>query len=89
MRGTLSILTRMLTALFTREDGGFVALCPELDVASQGASVVEAKATPRETVELFFESASEAVVVGMKWLQNACTQCLDARYRECADTLFS
>ena len=67
MRGTLSILTQTLPALFTREDDGFAALCPELDVASQGASVVEAKANPRERVELFFECASEAVVlVGMK-----------------------
>jgi len=55
-------MTRTLTALFTREDDGFVALCPELDVASQGATVEEAKANLREAVELFFECASEAEV---------------------------
>ena len=47
-----------LTAILTREDGGFVALCPELDVASQGVTVEEAKANLREAVELFFECAS-------------------------------
>lgn len=49
----------MLTAILTREDGGFVALCPEVDVASQGATVEEAKANLKEAVELFFECASE------------------------------
>ena len=48
-----------LTAILTREDGGFVALCPEVDVASQGATVEEAKANLKEAVELFFECASE------------------------------
>ena len=51
-----------LTAILTREDGGFVALCPELDVASQGATVEEAKANLREAVELFFECASETEI---------------------------
>jgi predicted RNase H-like HicB family nuclease len=48
-----------LTAILTREDCGFVALCPEVDVASQGATVEEAKANLKEAVELFFECASE------------------------------
>ena len=38
------------------------ALCPELDVASQGSSVEEAKLNLREAVELFLESASPAEV---------------------------
>jgi predicted RNase H-like HicB family nuclease len=52
-------MNRTFTALLIREDDGFVALCPELDVASQGDSVEEAKANLREAVELFFECASE------------------------------
>ena len=52
-------MTKSLTAIFTREDGEFVALCPEIDVASQGASVEEAKSNLKEAVELFFECASE------------------------------
>ena len=57
MRHTLSI-TRTLTAVLIKEGDGFVALCPELDVASQGESVEKSKANLRETVELFFECAS-------------------------------
>ena len=55
-------MKHMLTAILTREDDGFVALCPELDVASQGATVEEAKANLKEAVELFFECASEEEV---------------------------
>jgi predicted RNase H-like HicB family nuclease len=55
-------MTRTLTAVLIRENEGFVALCPELDVASQGESVEEAKANLREAVELFFECASEEEV---------------------------
>lgn len=55
-------MTRTLTAVLLREAGGFVALCPEIDVASQGDTVEEAKANLREAVELFFECASEEEV---------------------------
>ena len=54
----ISAMTKTLTAVLIREDDGFVALCPELDVVSQGNSVEEAKANLREAVELFFECAS-------------------------------
>jgi len=53
---------RQLTAVIEREDGGFVALCPELDIASQGASVEEARANLAEAVELFFESADPSEI---------------------------
>ena len=52
-------MTLTLTALLVREDDGFVALCPEVDVASQGDTVDEAKKNLREAVELFFECASK------------------------------
>jgi predicted RNase H-like HicB family nuclease len=55
-------MKRTLTAVLIREDDGFVALCPEIDVASQGDTVEEAKANLREAVELFFECASEEEV---------------------------
>jgi predicted RNase H-like HicB family nuclease len=45
------------TAMIYRESDGFVAICPELDVASQGDSVEEASANLREAVELFIETA--------------------------------
>ncbi len=49
---------RTLTALVQKEGDGWVALCPELDVASQGDSVEQAKANLQEAVELFLETAS-------------------------------
>ena len=45
------------TAILEREADMYVALCPELDVASQGATVEEATANLKEAVELFLESA--------------------------------
>jgi predicted RNase H-like HicB family nuclease len=50
--------THHLTAVIEREGDIYVALCPELDIASQGSSVEEAKANLKEAVELFFETAS-------------------------------
>ena len=53
---------RRLTAIIEREDDGFVALCPELDVASQGSSIEEARANLVEAFTLFFETADESEV---------------------------
>ena len=47
-----------LTALIEREGDGYVSLCPELDVASQGKTIDEARDNLREALELFFEAAS-------------------------------
>lgn len=49
--------TSVYTAILEREGNQFVALCPELDVASQGATVEEATANLKEAVELFLECA--------------------------------
>jgi len=46
-----------MTAIIEREDDGFVALCPELDIASQGGSIEEARTNLVEAVTLFFEVA--------------------------------
>ena len=53
---------RRLTAIIKREDDGFVALCPELDIASQGASIEEARSNLIEALALFFETASSPEV---------------------------
>lgn len=50
------------TAIIAREDDGFVALCPELDIASQGDSVEEARQNLAEAIELFFEVADPTEV---------------------------
>lgn len=52
-------MNRQLTAIIEKEDDGYVALCPEVDVASQGDSVSEARDNLREALELFLEAASE------------------------------
>ena len=46
------------TAVIEREGNGYVSLCPELDIASQGENVEEATTNLKEAVELFFEHAS-------------------------------
>jgi predicted RNase H-like HicB family nuclease len=51
-------MTRQLTAIIEREGDGYVSLCPELDIASQGDTVEEARSNLREALELFFETAS-------------------------------
>lgn len=50
------------TAVIEREADGYVSLCPELDIASQGATVEEAKANLTEAIELFLETADEAEI---------------------------
>jgi predicted RNase H-like HicB family nuclease len=55
-------MSRILTAVVEREGDGYVALCPELDIASQGDTVEEARANLREAVELFLETAGAAEI---------------------------
>jgi predicted RNase H-like HicB family nuclease len=54
--------TSTFTAILEKEGDLFVALCPELDVASQGTTVEEATANLREAVELFLECADSEEV---------------------------
>lgn len=50
---------RHFTAIIERDPCGlYAALCPEVDIASQGATVSEAKENLREALDLFFECAS-------------------------------
>ena len=51
-------MRRQLTAIIEREGDGYVALCPEVDVASQGSTVDEARHNLTEALESFFETAS-------------------------------
>jgi len=51
-----------MTAIIERQDDGFVALCPELDIASQGATIEEARANLVEALTLFFETASPSEI---------------------------
>lgn len=50
-------MVKTLTATIWRENDGYVSLCSELDIASQGDSVENARNNLREAVEVFFEAA--------------------------------
>ncbi len=51
-------MQKHLTAIIEREGEGYVSLCPELDIASQGDTIEEARSNLREALELFFETAA-------------------------------
>ena len=48
----------LFTALIEREGNGYTALCPNLDIASQGDTVEKARDNLCEALELFLECAS-------------------------------
>ena len=50
-------MLRSLTAVIEREGDGYVAICPEFDIASQGSTVEEARTNLTEALTLFFEAA--------------------------------
>ena len=52
-------MIRTLTAIIHREGDGYVALCPDVDVASEGESIDSARENLREALQLFFEVAPQ------------------------------
>lgn len=54
--------TQKLTAIIEREGDGYLSLCPELDIASQGDNIEEARRNLIEALELFFETADPSEV---------------------------
>ena len=59
-------MTRRPTAIVERERDGYVALCSEVDVASQGDSVTEARRDLEEALALFFEMAAQEGIEGSR-----------------------
>lgn len=57
-------MTQQFTAVIERDDDWYVALCPDLDIASQGRSVEQARLNLIEAIELFFEAASPSEIRG-------------------------
>jgi predicted RNase H-like HicB family nuclease len=53
---------RQFTAIIEREGEGYVSLCPELDIASQGDTIEEARKNLQEAVELFYETADSSEI---------------------------
>jgi len=58
---------QQFTAIIERESDGYVSLCPELDIASQGDSVEEAKNNLIEALQLFFEVADPSEIQNRKY----------------------
>jgi len=50
-------MNRRFTAIVEREGNGYVAICPEVDIASQGRTVAKARDNLAEALTLFFETA--------------------------------
>ena len=55
---------QQFTAIIEREGDWYVAICPELDVASQGGTVEEARDNLVEAIELFLDTADPSEVEG-------------------------
>ena len=55
-------MSRQLTAIVEREGDCYVALCPQVDVVSQGLTVAEARDNLAEALTLFFETASASEI---------------------------
>lgn len=45
----------LLTVVISREEKHYVALAPDVDIASQGETIEEATANLKEALELYFE----------------------------------
>ena len=54
--------TQQFTAIIEREGDGYISLCPELDIASQGDNIEEARRNLIEALELFFETADPSEI---------------------------
>ena len=53
----------VFSAIFTKENGGYSVLCPELDVSSQGKDINEAEYNIREAVELYIKDLPNSELV--------------------------
>lgn len=54
---------RKLTAVIERDGGHYVALCPELDVASQGGTADEARCNLVEALTLLLDVADASEIL--------------------------
>ena len=54
--------TQQLTAIIEPEGNGYVGLCPEFDIASQGDTIELARHNLQEAVEMFLETADPSEI---------------------------
>lgn len=55
--------TQKFTAIIEKDNDAYVSFCPELDIASQGSTIEEAKQNLVEAIELFLEVADTSEIV--------------------------
>jgi predicted RNase H-like HicB family nuclease len=65
---------KQLTCIIEREGDSYVSLCPQIDIASQGNSVEEARKNLVEAIELFFEMASPNEILARVYSEIYVTQ---------------
>jgi len=53
---------QQFTAIIEREGDGYVGLCPEFDIASQGDTIESTRKNLQEAVELFLETAEDSEI---------------------------
>ncbi len=58
-----SFMRQNYSAIIQKDDNMFVSICPELDIASQGYSIEEAKMNLKEAIELFLDTASQQEIL--------------------------
>ena len=56
-------MTYRVSIIIEQEGDWYVALCPELDVASQGKSVEEARNNLKEALELYLKHADPSEII--------------------------
>ena len=65
---------KQLTCIIEREGDSYVSLCPQIDIASQGNSVEEARKNLVEAIALFFEIASPKEILAKAYSEIYVTQ---------------
>jgi predicted RNase H-like HicB family nuclease len=65
---------KQLTCIIEREGDSYVSLCPQIDIASQGNSIEEARKNLVEAIELFFEMASPNEILARVYSEIYVTQ---------------
>lgn len=65
---------KQLTCIIERERDSYISLCPQIDIASQGNSIEEARKNLVEAIELFFEMASPNEILARVYSEIYVTQ---------------
>jgi predicted RNase H-like HicB family nuclease len=65
---------KQLPCIIEREGDSYVSLCPQIDIASQGNSVEEARKNLVEAIELFFEMVSPNEILAKAYSEIYVTQ---------------